>query len=117
MIVRYEIIEVVRDDITEELLEKVGEATKIRLAELYGDSLVFDPVFVERKFDFDGEDYMHVYIVFEGDENVFRAKWDVGVEWLIGPDLDKLGVKKVVSHSISKKSEWDELIAEGTREA
>lgn len=117
MIVRYEIIEVVRDDITEELLENVGAAVKIRLNELYGDSLVFDPVFVERKFDFDGEDYMHIYIVFEGDEKVFRAKWDVGVEWLIGPDLDKLGVKKSPSHSISKKSEWDELIAEGTREA
>ncbi len=108
---------VVRDDITEELLEKIGEIVKIRLHEVYGDSLTFDPVFVERKFDFYGEDYMHIYIVFDGPEEVFEAKWDVGNEWLIGPDLDKLGVKKVLSHSISKKNEWDELIAEGTREA
>ena len=117
MIVRYEIIEGVRDDITEELLENVGAAVKIRLKEVYGDSLVFDPVFVERKFDFYGEDYMHIYIVFEGDEKVFEAKWRVGIEWLIRSDLDELGVKKSPSHSISKKSEWDELIAEGTRES
>ena len=117
MIVRYEIIEVVRDDITEELLEKVGEIVKVRLNELYGDSLIFDPVFVERKFDFYGEDYMHIYIVFEGDEKVFEAKWRGGIEWLIRSDLNEFGVKKSPSHSISKKSEWDELIAEGTRES
>ena len=117
MIVRYEIIEVVRDDITEELLEKVGEAVKIRLNEVYGDSLVFDPVFVERKFDFDGEDYMHIYVVFKGDEKTLEAKWGLGIEWLISSDLDELGVKKTPSYSVSKKSEWDALIKAGTREA
>ena len=117
MIVRYEIIEGVRDDITEELLQNLGEIVKIRLKELYGDSLIFDPVFVERKFDFDGEDYMHIYVVFDGDEKILEAKWGLGIEWLISSDLDELGVKKTPSYSLSKKSEWDELIAEGTRES
>ena len=109
---------VVRDDITEELLEQIGEIAKIRLKEVYGDSLTFDPVFVERKFDFYGEDYMCIYVVFDGPEKVFKAKWGgLGVEWLIGPDLDKFGVKKTLSHSISKKSEWDALIKAGTRES
>ena len=117
MIMRDYSTEIVRDDITEELLEKVGEAVKVRLSELYGDSLTFDPVFVERKFDFYGEDYMHIYIVFDGDEKVLESKWRVGIEWLMRSDLDALGVKKSPSHSISKKSEWDELIEAGTREA
>ena len=72
-------IMVVRDDITEELLKNVGEITKVRLIEVYGDSLKFDPVFVERKFDFYGEDYMHIYVVFDGDEKVLEAKWRGGL--------------------------------------
>lgn len=109
---------VVRDDITEELLENLGAIVRVRLKEVYGDSLTFDPVFVERKFDFYGEDYMCIYVVFDGPEKVFKAKWGgLGIEWLISSDLDELGVKKTPSYSISKKSEWDELIAEGTRES
>ena len=33
------------------------------------------------------------------------------------PELDEFGVEKTPSHSYSKKSEWDELIAAGSREA
>ena len=101
---------------TEEMCETLAELVKERLSDLYGGRIKFDPVIVENKTDFYGEDYLHIYVVFDGDEKLLESKQPV-VAWLIDPELDEFGVEKTPSHSFSKKSEWDELIAAGLRES
>ena len=102
---------------TEEMLETLAGLVKERLSDLYGGRIKFDPVIVENKTDFYGEDYLHIYVVFDGDEKLLESKWPLPFSRLIDPELDEFGVKKTPSHSFSKKSEWDELIAAGLRES
>ena len=101
----------------DEMLETLAGLVKERLTDLYGGRITFDPVIVENKTDFYGEDYLHIYVVFDGDEKLLRSKKPPVVAWLIDPELDEYGVKKTPSHSFSKKSEWDELTAAGLRES
>ena len=100
----------------EEMCETLAGLVKERLTALYDGKIKFDPVIVENKTDFYGEDYLHIYVVFDGDVNLFESK-DPVPAWLIDPELDEFDVEKTPSHSFSKKSEWDELIAAGSREA
>ena len=99
------------------MCETLAGLVKERLTALYDGKIKFDPVIVENKTDFYGEDYLHIYVVFDGDVNLFKSKRPPVLAWLIDPELDEFGVEKTPSHSYSKKSEWDELIAAGSREA
>ena len=99
------------------MLETLAGLVKERLTDIYDGRIKFDPVIVENKTDFYGEDYLHIYVVFDGDVNLFKSKRPPVLAWLIDPELDEFGVEKTPSHSYSKKSEWDELIAAGSREA
>ena len=99
------------------MLETLAGLVKERLTALYDGKIKFDPVIVENKTDFYGEDYLHVYVVFDGDEKLLESKQPMPFSRIIDPELDEFGVEKTPSHSYSKKSEWDELIAAGSREA
>ena len=102
---------------TEEMCETLAGLVKERLSDIFEGRITFDPVIVENKTDFYGEDYLHIYVVFDGDEKLLESKWPVVPARLIDPELDEFGVKKTPSHSFSKKSEWDELTAAGLRES
>ena len=99
------------------MLETLAGLVKERLTDIYDGRIKFDPVIVENKTDFYGEDYLHVYVVFEGDEKLLESRQPMPFSRLIDPELDEFGVEKTPSHSFSKKSEWDELIAAGRRES
>ena len=100
-----------------EMLETLAGLVKERLTDIFDGRIAFDPVIVENKTDFYGEDYLHIYVVFDGDVKLLESKRPLVPAWLIDPELDEYGVKKTPSHSFSKKSEWDELIAAGLRES
>ena len=99
------------------MLETLAGLVKERLTDIYDGRIKFDPVIVENKTDFYGEDYLHVYVVFEGDEKLLESRQPSPFSRIIDPELDDFGVEKTPSHSYSKKSEWDELIAAGLRES
>ena len=66
----------------------------------------FEPVEVVQKTDQDGEPYLHICIVFDGDQDNLDPAWTSGLNGRIRPQLLKLGVMNLPSKSFVEKSEW-----------
>ena len=49
------------------------------LEEKFGDKLVFDPIEVIPKIDLDGDEYLHIYMVYDGDAKLLDPSWDIGI--------------------------------------
>ena len=76
------------------------------LAERFGDSFDFDPIIVEREYDHDGDEYVHVNIVFDGDQDELDPSWIAGLSVVLWSHLMKIGFDNPPSKSFIEKSEW-----------
>ena len=102
--------------VSEEVQQKVAGLVQDLLTERFKDDFVFDPIIVQSEFDEYDDEYLHVYIVFDGDRKNLDPAWTVGVSGRIWEDAEKLGYPNAPSHSFIKKSEWAELFAKKYRE-
>ena len=75
---------------------------------------MFDPIIVEPKIDHDGDKYLSITIVFDGDQKRLDAEWTLGLIRRIRPKLIELGIDDFLflSKSFVEKSEW-EAVQEG----
>ena len=89
-------------------LKKVADIVRQDLAERFGDEFVFDPIDVIPKVDHDGDEYLHIYIVFEGDQKLLDPGWTMGLGVRIWPMLEDLGFPNPPSKSFIERSEWEE---------
>ena len=93
-------------------LEKVADIARNLLNERFGDDLVFDPVFAKSLVDHDGDDYIQLYLVFDGDEKHLRTDsaldWTLSMGRLMEPALQEIGVYDRPGKYFIKKSEWEE---------
>ena len=76
------------------------------LFERFGDTFDFDPILVERELDDDGDEYVHVYIVFDGDQDELDPSWTSGLSGQLWPLLAEMGFTGPPSKSFIEKSEW-----------
>ena len=91
-----------------DVLEKVADIAKGLMEERFGDDFVFDPVFVKEKVDHYDEDYLEIYIVYDGDYQNLDAGWTVGLGLRMMPALSEIGVTEPPGHLLVEKSEWEE---------
>lgn len=92
-----------------ELREKVASIFAEALEERFGDELVFNPIIVIPKVDDYGEDvfpYIHVYVVFDGDQAKLDPDWTLTLTRRIRPSLIEAGVEEFPVKSFVSKSEW-----------
>ena len=89
--------------------DEVANIVRQTLEEKFGDTLVFDPIEVIPKIDLDGDEYLHIYSVYDGDGNLIDAGWSLGFTGLIWQKLIELGVESVPTLSFVEKSEWEEV--------
>ncbi len=92
----------------------VANIVRETLAQRFKDEFVFDPIIVEPKIDQDGDKYLNITIVFDGDQKHLDAGWTLGLTRRIRPKLMKLGIDDFLflSKSFIEKSEW-EAVQEG----
>ena len=92
----------------------VANIVKETLTQRFKDEFVFDPIIVEPKIDHDGDKYLSITIVFDGDQKRLDAEWTLGLTRRIRPKLMKLGIDDFLflSKSFIEKSEW-EAVQEG----
>ena len=88
-------------------LDHVADIVRRILAERFSDEFVFDPIEVIPKVDHDGDEYLHIYIVFDGDQKLLDPGWTVGLGARIWPMLEELGFPNPPSKSFVEKSEWE----------
>lgn len=72
----------------------------------FGDAFVFDPIVVEQRVDHDGEEYLRVDIVFDGDQRNLDADWTSGLVLRLHLKLREFGIDSIPSPHFIKKSEW-----------
>ena len=99
--------------IKQELREKVADIVRTTLVEHFADKFVFDPIKVipaiDEFGDGDGEEYLRIMIVFDGDQKALDPRWTSGLIRRIRPKLMKARVREFPSPSFVKKSEWPQL--------
>ena len=86
--------------------DRVTGIVRQLLSERFGDKFDFDPIIVEREYDHDGDEYVHVYIVFDGDQDELDPSWTAGLSGLLWPHLMKMGFDNPPRKSFIEKSEW-----------
>ena len=94
---------------SDEVLREVAELVKNDLEGHFGDVFTFDPIVVIPKIDHDDYEYLHIYIVFDGDFDLLETRWTMKLYTRIGPRLQEMGIMEYTSESYVEKSEWEEL--------
>ena len=86
--------------------DRVADIVRQLLFERFGDTFDFDPILVEREFDHDADEYVHVYIVFDGDQAELDPSWTSTLGGRLWPQLAEMGFDNPPSKSFVEKSEW-----------
>ena len=86
--------------------ERIIRLVDKTLSEKFSNTLKFGPITIEEKFGHEGEPYLHVYIVFEGDQEHLDPAWTSGLIGKIRPELMEMGITEIPSKSFVEKSEW-----------
>ena len=94
---------------SDDVLREAGELVKNDLEGHFGDTFVFDPIVVIPKIDHDGDEYLHIYIVFDGDFDLLEIDWTGRLYTRIKSRLREMGIMGLTSESYVEKSEWEEL--------
>lgn len=89
--------------------DKVEREVRQLLESRFSNDFNFYPIVVRPCVDHDGERYLHMYIVFQGDQDKLDPAYTVtlpGRLWTMVNDLDYPGVPVL---SFVEESEWPEL--------
>ena len=96
--------------VTEEAKEKLVDAVREILYKQYDNGeFVFDPIFIKTRLDAYGDEYLHIYVIYDGDRAELNVKKRIRLSTLLNPVLDELGIPGVPSKSFLEKSEWEEF--------
>ena len=99
--------------LNQELRDRVAEIVRKTLEERFAGEFVFDPIrvipAVDEFGDGDGEPYLRIMIVFDGDQKALDPRWTSGLIRRIRPKLIEAGVEEFPSPSFIEKSEWPRL--------
>lgn len=92
---------------TAEIKSHVADTLKEGLIDEKYRLFAFDHVDIEERTDYDGQFYLHAYIVFDGDESKLDPDWTSMLITRIRPELIKRGLPMVLSKSFIAKSDWE----------
>ena len=102
---------------TKGTIEKVEKIVRDALAERFKEGFVFDPIIVEPWFDYvTDEEYLHVYVVYEGDYDALDPSWTGSLGLLIRERTTEDEVWTAPGKAFVPKDEWEEYFAKDYRE-
>ena len=96
---------VMADEATSEIRELIRKV----LRERFADELEFGPIVVLPRFDDDGEEYFHSYIVFDGDQKKLDPTWTLRLSRRLWSRAEELGYPGFPIQLFVQKSEWPAL--------
>lgn len=81
------------------------------LAEKDNHAILFDPILVEADVDHDGDEYLEITIVYEGDLDALDTKWKVSLIRRFESRLMQAGINEFayLGRRFVEKSEWEAL--------
>ena len=91
------------DDFREDEFRRLVEEI---LKERFPDELNFANIIVEPSVNLDGEEYIHTYILFEGELKTLDPGKTLGISTRLWPDARRMGYPGIPIQSFVEKSEW-----------
>ena len=101
-----------RPTTTQEVIEKVEQFVRKDLEGRFKDEFVFDPIIVNPELDHYGDEFLHIYIIFDGEQKKLDAKWTIGIETRLLYYLPEGELPHTPGHSFIEKTEWREIHGE-----
>ena len=95
--------------ITQEMLAKIERICQESLDARFGDDgLEFGPIIAIPRIDHYGDEYVHVFIAFEGDQDKLDPRWTIGMTDLILSHFERGEVPGFPLRSFIGRDEWEE---------
>lgn len=95
---------------TQATIDKVADILREAFKDRFEDEFVFDPITIEPRFDHEGDEYLKIYIVFDGDVENLDPGWTIGLRGAILDQTEEDEVFIVPSISFVGKKEWEEAL-------
>ncbi|MCY4365450.1 MAG: hypothetical protein OXE17_04405 [Chloroflexi bacterium] len=92
-----------------EVNDKVQKLIGQSLRERFKDELVFDPIVVQPIVDNEGEEYLDIFIIYDGPYEKLDPSWTVEMGMRLSEKLLALGITRVPSHSFVPRKDWEKL--------
>ena len=100
--------------INTDIPDKVAGIVKDLLTERFRDEFVFHPIVVRPEIDHDGDEYLEIYVVFDGDQKNLDPGWTLGLSGRIWPEVEAMGVPGVPEYRSSKNPNGKSCSPKGT---
>ena len=101
-----------RPTTTQAVIDKVEAFVRQDLEGRFKDEFVFDPIIANPELDHYADEYLHIYIIFDGDRKRLDSKWTVGIETRLFDNLLEEEWPLWVGHSFIPLSEWKRVYKE-----
>lgn len=99
-----------------EPLAKVQTLVHDYLTEQFPVGFVFGPIDVTLKIDHDGDEYLNIFIVYEGDPERLDVRRTIPMVRIIRPRLLEMDFTNIPITLFVEKNEWEEAVAEAESE-
>ena len=93
----------------EDVERQISEIVKTDLYERFPSGFVFEPVRVYPRTDHMGDDYLKVFVIYEGNTDDLDPAKTFGLITRIKSKLRELNINDDIWDGFVKKSEWDSL--------
>ena len=93
----------------EEVERQISEIVKADLYERFPAGFVFDPIRVYPRVDHMGDEYLKIFIIYDGNGDDLDPEHTVGLKTRLKPQLRALNINDDISDGFVEKSEWDSL--------
>ena len=93
----------------DEIERQISEIVKEDLYERFPSGFIFDPIRVYPRTDHMGDDYLKVFIIYDGKIEDLDAEKTVGLITRIKPKVRALNINDYLSDGFVEKSEWESL--------
>ncbi len=98
-----------RPTIPQEVIEKVESFVRQDLEGRFRDEFVFDPIIVNPELDHYGDEFLHIYIIFDGDQKKLDPRWTGRLEGRLLDYLPEEEWPLYAGHAFIEKSEWKSI--------
>ena len=92
--------------ITQDVYDAIVKMVYEDLSGRFKGQLEFGPINIVEEIDQYGDPYLHILIVFDGDQSKLDAKWTSSLITRLLPQLLDLGIKQFPHRSFFSKEDW-----------
>ena len=96
--------------ITQDVHDTIVKMVYEDLTGRFKGEIEFGPIDIQQEIDQYGDPYLHIRIVFDGDQGKLDSKWTSGLIARLLPQLVDLGIKHVPHTSFFGKEDWESRI-------